>query len=316
MPLATWNLQFLNHNSQRAYPLAADSTRTDVTGAFVLPDDFLVGMYLPIHAGLNVRPGRFFLRKLNAYPQGYGLTVGYQADDGTVTDVASALIAQTELRNQIYTLGGLNEFRDTRGWVVIGDQANISQQPAGAFRFEITGARLEADVIRPIIRGIQSLRVRNGSSTSPRIYGHVTLVAGNNVRLTYSPASGDDPATIRFDAISGEGLNELCACEDTATGEPIRTINGISPNSSGDFTLQGTDCLELAAATNGLVIKNTCSKPCCGCTELEEVTSALTSLGNEATTVSTLVNNISLRLDQMLGTILASKFGEPGASCS
>lgn len=309
MPTATWNLQFLNHNAQRAYPLAADGTGEDVTGAFRIPNDFLVGLYLPVHAGMDVLPGRFFLRKLNAYAQGYGLTIGYQSDDSTVVDVASALIPSTTARNQIHVLGGLNEFRDTRGWLIVGSQSSIAKQPAGLFRFDLTGTRLEADCVRPIIRGISSVRVRNGTSTSPRVYGHVTLVAGNNTRLTYTAPSGDTPAQIRIDAIAGEGLNELCACNDTNTGTPIKTINGIGPNSSGNFNLQGTDCLEFEGATNGLVVRNSCSKPCCGCKELEEVTTALQTLGSQAVTTQQLVSNLDSRITQMLDVIMASKFG-------
>lgn len=310
MPTATWNLQFLNHNAQRSYPLAEDGTKDDVTGAFHVPDDFLVGLYLPIHAGLSVLPGRFFLRKLNAYSQGYGLTVGYQPDEGDAVDVASALIPSSTARNQVHTLGGLNDFRDTRGWLVVGSQTSIGKQPPGLFRFDLTGTRLETDCIRPIIRGISSIRVKNGTSTSPRMYGHVTLVAGNNVRLTYTAPSGLTPGNIRIDAISGEGLNELCACEDSDTaGVPIKTINGIGPDNRGNFTFQGTNCLEFVPATNGLVVDNSCAKPCCGCSELAEVTTALERLSVHANTTQRLVDTLDRRLAQMMDVIMASKFG-------
>ena len=46
MPLSQWNLEFLNHNAQRSYPLTADATKQDLTGSFVIPDDFLVGLDL------------------------------------------------------------------------------------------------------------------------------------------------------------------------------------------------------------------------------------------------------------------------------
>ena len=54
MPIGIWNLEWLNHNSQRSYPLAEDATKTDITGTFTLPDDFILGLYFPIHAGLDV----------------------------------------------------------------------------------------------------------------------------------------------------------------------------------------------------------------------------------------------------------------------
>ena len=43
MPLSQWNLEFLNHNAQRSYPLTDESTKTDTTNSFTIPDDFIVG---------------------------------------------------------------------------------------------------------------------------------------------------------------------------------------------------------------------------------------------------------------------------------
>ena len=42
MPLSTWNLEWLNHNSQRNYPIADDATGYDETGTFKIPEDFIV----------------------------------------------------------------------------------------------------------------------------------------------------------------------------------------------------------------------------------------------------------------------------------
>jgi hypothetical protein len=72
MPVGNWNLEWLNHNAQRAYPLADDATGPDETGAFKLPDNFLVELDLPVHAGLNVGPAGFFVLPSAAYAGGYG----------------------------------------------------------------------------------------------------------------------------------------------------------------------------------------------------------------------------------------------------
>ena len=37
MPLSQWNLEWLDHNSQRNYPLAEDATGFDETSSFQLP---------------------------------------------------------------------------------------------------------------------------------------------------------------------------------------------------------------------------------------------------------------------------------------
>jgi hypothetical protein len=125
-----WNQEWLNMNSQRAYPLAEDATRLDESGTFLLPDDFLLELYLPVHAGLDVRPDRFFVRSVAVYPTGCNVAIGYDADELRV--VASAVIARTSHREyDSYALPGSGDFDDTLGKVVIGRFDSIDAQPSG-----------------------------------------------------------------------------------------------------------------------------------------------------------------------------------------
>lgn len=299
MAFRNWNLEWLNLNAQRAYPLTADATGTDIQAAFKLPDDFIVGLYLPIHAGVNVQPGRFFIRSIGVYASGYSVVVGYAGDDGDI-NVATALIArETFTPNQSYALGGLGEFSDSFGRIVIGSLTGIDAQPAGQFTFNLTGTRLETDAVRPMIRGVSSLQVQNGTALSERYYGRVILQAGRNMRITSIPSDGDSAPTIIFDAIEGAGLTEQCACLGEAAGSPIYTINGIPPDETGNFSLLGDDCLQVSEIVNGVQLNDRCSKPCCGCPELEVVTTALKELSTKA---NTLQNHLQ-RLDTQLGAM-------------
>jgi hypothetical protein len=306
------NQEWLALNANRAYPICDDATQQDVTGKFKLPKDFMVSLYLAIHAGLDVDPSQFHIMTIGAYASGYSIVVGYY--NGTTSiPVASALIARAAQthRNIPYRLGGIGDFVDTTGHVVIGDLSSIDEQPVGQWSFGLDDGRLELDTITPNIRNVSALRIRNGTSLSDRIYGDVILTAGKNMRLTPILEEGMDPVIV-FDALQADGLNEPCVCVTAALGDCIRTINQIGPTPDGDFTVLGNDCLQVVGITNGLQLTDSCSEPCCGCTELETVTSALEQFGAQATTLENFLVSLEARVTQMDQVVLGSQLGDRG----
>lgn len=313
MPRGTWNLEWLNHNSQRAYPLAEDSTRVDTTGSFTLPDDFIVGLYIPVQGTMAVDPSLFFLRSLAIFSTGYNISIGYHNSGSDHTTVASVNIAKsTHVENNSYALVGINEFDDTVGKIVIGSTAAIEAVGEAQYLFDYDDGKLDSDAVRPMIRGISSIVLRNGTEESERIYGDIELQAGTNIRLTPIILAGEDP-TIRIDAITGEGLIEDCVCEEEPlTGPGVRRINGVPPTTSGDFTLLGDDCLEIEPISHGLQLKDICSDPCCGCEELEAVVSDLERFGEAATTLRNFVNRLESEVAQFHAVVLGSRLNDRG----
>ncbi len=313
MPIGHQNLEWLNHNGQRRYPLADDAEAVDDSGSFRLPDEFLVELDLPIHAGLNVGPAGFYLRYVAAYAGGYGLTVAYQPADGDPVNVASALIPrQGFVRNSVFVLGGVNDFADTVGKVVVGRLDEIDRQPPGQWEFTLAGARLDPDAVRPIVRGVSSVVCVNGDQRSVPLYGDVELVAGANMQLVPILLPGQDPV-IRINAISGEGTVNDCVCEgDAALSTPIKMINGAAPTTAGDLTLVGNDCLQIEAITNGVRVSvpEGCGKPCCGCPELERLTQDLERFAAQAGSVEGFVDRLQSAVDTMSMTVLGSRLGD------
>jgi hypothetical protein len=313
------NLEWLNHNGQRAYPITADSTQSSADGGLSIPRDFIVSMYLPVHWGHNIDTTKFHISQISNYPTGFSITIGYQSSvisgDGTVTtstvNVASTLVSKaTHTENMSYNLSGMGDFVDSKGHIVIGDLANLEKENAGNFSFDLVGARLEPDVVRPSIRGVMSLQAQNGSQLSEELYGHVRLKAGNNFRITPIVEKDQDPILV-LSAIEGKNLNEDCDCFDQDPPS-IKTINGIPPDQSGNFTFLGNDCLTIEGRTNGLEFKDICSEPCCGCTELEVITKALEDFGAKATTLENFLVSLEARSTQMDQVVLGSRIGDRG----
>jgi len=307
-------LEWLNHNSQRAYPVAADVTRKDATETFELPNDFLVGMSLSIHAGMDVDPGSFLIQTLSIFETGVNIVIGY-GTGASPTPVATALVSRSpHTKNMVYRLGGMGDFVDATGHVIINQFDGLDAQPPGRWDFTIDEMRLEPDGIRPLIRGVSGIRTRNGSDISDRVVGDIILRAGANMRITPVVVAGADPVLV-FDAIEGEGLNEACVCEDEL-GDPIRTINGVGPDGNGNFSLLGSDCVEVENLTDGLRLKNPCSEPCCGCEEAETVTRALDAFGQQAATLEILLGGMEARISQFESTVLGSVLGDRGCNTS
>jgi hypothetical protein len=74
------------------------------------------------------------------------------------------------------------------------------------------------------------------------------------------------------------------------------TINGISPNTNGDFVLEDNECQGLEEIINGLQLVDKCAKPCCGCSELNVVTEKLTFMANQIQTMEGLASRLEAQI--------------------
>lgn len=303
-----WNIQFLNANAQRAYPLTQAATKLDTSGTFEIPNDFILGVYLPVHAGLNVQPHKFYISSIAIFSAGVRITISYD-DGGSGTIVATAAVPRsTHTEYAEYTLVGQGDFEDTHGRIVIGSLNAIAALPAGAYEFNWDGAQLEVDGIWPMIQYVSGLVFVNNGQRSARLVGDVEIVAGSRLRFTTADVDTPNPK-VRWDVIDGENLNQDCECTDVL-GTPIRTINGEPPTPAGDFTLASGDCIELMPTTHGLTLKNTCAKPCCDCPELRNLTDELKFFGSEARTVDGFVRRLQSLADTTTNVILGSTLND------
>lgn len=307
MPIGNWNLQWLNHNSQRSYPLTERATKTDITGTIKIPDNFIVGLHFPIHAGTAFQSDKFFIKNILIAPTGFNITLGY-SDGGTTVEVASANIIRSNYTpNKSYALGGVDNFDDCVGSIVLGVLDGIDELPPGFYTFAQEAGELEPDAIRPMIRAVTRLQVLNNTELSQPIYGHVTLVAGTNVRIDVNEL--EDETEIVFSAISGINLNKDCLCNVPPPGECIKCINGVC-STDGTFTFAQDSCVEITPITNGLSFKETCASPCCGCKELDAVTTQLDRFGDGVATLQGFVTRLGAEVTQMSLVVLGSRLGD------
>jgi hypothetical protein len=311
MPIGNWNLQWLNHNSQRSYPLTERATKKDTYNEFEIPDSFIVALYFPIHAGMAFSPSNFFISSILVAPTGFNIAIGYDDGSGTPIDVAKANIARVNYTpNRAYTLAGIDNFYDSIGFIVLGNLDDIDRQSPGVYNFTLADAEIEADAIRPMLRGVSSLRISNNNELTERLYGHVTLVAGDNMRITTASTvvNGMTEHYITFSAVAGENLNQTCLCDIVDEADCIRQINGV-PSTTGEFILAPNGCISMTPMTSGIKIEDICAQPCCGCTELAALNDQVNRFGDGITTLQNFVTRLGAEVTQMSLVVLGSRLG-------
>jgi len=297
-----WNADWLNANSQRHYPISESATLKDLTGSFELPKDFLVDLLLPVHSDAGIDPTLFHVHSVGIFGTGISLTLGY---NGTAIGSIST-DSSTFTGNQSFIFEGTGAFFDTVGKVILGSLDNILNF-AGSYEFDVAGARLEPHAIVPDLRGVSALYLKNGDDTIGPLTGDIVFQAGRNFLMNYVNGPAGEPDRLLMNAISGEGLTEDCDCGEAASRPCIETINGISPDEDGDYTLLGDECLELEAIANGLQLTDKCANPCCGCPELEVVETHMQSLTEAIYRLEQQASKLETAIITMENVILASK---------
>jgi hypothetical protein len=301
---SVWNIDWLNANSQRKYPLFEEATLKDTSDSFTIPNDFIVDFVWPVQADSTIDPTLFHVASISAFGAGVAVSIGY---DGTVIG-SVAIDASTFTQNRQYIVQGLDDFEDTVGKLIIGSLDKVLES-AGVFSFSAEAARFEPTTIRPTLRGVSAVYIKNGDDLSEAIQGDVVFEAGSNMLLQFVSAPAGEPDRIQLNAIDGEGLNEECECDEASTLPCIRTINGIGPGDDRDFTLLGDDCLKLNALANGIQVVDECAKPCCGCDELEVVQSTSNSMQNQIYDLERLASQLEGAMQQLTINLLASRTG-------
>ena len=290
-------IEWLNENALRSYPIKEDCSRVPSVGGSLLPD-----VVLPNYMIVDL----VITTPADSVTQAYisrvvvvdiGLSISIAAADGTLMAMV-AIDMSAHVKNQGYTLVGTGIYEDVRGRIVIGDLTNLYQDlPEGIYAFDLAAAEFESTTIRPDLRSVRSLQLGVGSASSQYISGRVKLLAGTNVNLTYLPGYN----AIRIDAISADGLNEVCDCGPIGKETVVKTVNGIPVE---NLTIVGDSCIEVTTSGNTIQLRDKCSAPCCGCTELEFITTGLKTLEVTVANLQVYSTRLSERINTFVSTFV------------
>jgi len=166
------------------------------------------------------------------------------------------------------------------GSVTIGTNVAAVTEP-GSWEFDETATALSATTIDEGLSQVRSIQVG-----TERFINNVVFKEGTNVIFTPTYDAVTDTTTIvvsaRLSSTSSDIKLETDAdIIDAITdiyGAPIVTVNGIDPDSSGNFIIEGEDCVVVGNITNGVNISNPCSTPCCDTDYLDAAYEALNQI--------------------------------------
>jgi hypothetical protein len=111
---------------------------------------------------------------------------------------------------------------------------------------------------------------------------------------------------------AGTTTAEDCGCNQTeAERPPVRSINGVLPDSDGNILIVGSTNLEITKDDNGLSIDDRTTTPCCECDQVDQLYAALQAVEREATQLFAAVEQQRARLDNLGAVLSASALTPP-----
>jgi len=293
--------EWLNANAGRAFPLAEDASRLDLTQTVRLPDSLIVAAQ--ISATVDYMGGSFFVSEVRVAPDTVGVTVGFLPTDGIARDIAIVSIDfATHTQNRTYSFSGDGEDTTVLGSLTIGDLSETMAQIPGVAAFDSSATPFEVSAMFCATPAVKAVQVYNGADLVKSFSKILKLRSGENIRLTYV---GND--TIRIDAVLGENVVTADECKNALPVLPcIKTINGVSPDENGNFNLDGGKCISVTVTPGLIELVDECSQSCCGCAEHADLMTGLEALNNQIAALQQQLSSTIAQQSQMISGLMSN----------
>lgn len=296
---AVENIEWLNQNLLRAYPLREDSDMVPL-----LPNGAkATGLRLPACLIADFAFTLAFDAVDGTVPS---LTGVVHSSDGFSVEISlgSAVLASASVKlsdheiNKAYRLAGQGDNADCGGWIVFGDLERAAEElPEGVYRFEAGQVPFEVSTLRMAPRGVRSITAvgKYGLKTYAPLYGNVKIIAGQD--MTVRNVSGN-AIWLQADSNTGYERTEQCDC-GTGSSRRVKTINGLNVE---DVTIVGDNtCVKVETRNdkNTIEISDDCATPCCGCAELNFVESAVATINKSIAALNTYAETLRARIEEL-----------------
>ena len=271
--LSSQSLEFLNQNMHRNYPLLDTQVVTSEDGVY-LPSSFMVDLKMSIPCKLgntDIAATRFFVSAVTRYSASVQVVISYQYDAEHSFECACSpeIVLADGSYPAVVTLtpaAGIpsdakwDPLRSLTGELWIGslqEMANLS-----SMKFTYEHAAINPTLITKIVRVdeiVSSVDVMVGDTLLGTVSGAVKLKAGDGISFELDTDTNE--LTIKVDdAWLEDQIQDIM----TDIGTPLRSINGVTPDSAGNLNIGGMDCTDVNNVAYGIAISNPCSRPCCG----------------------------------------------------
>lgn len=303
------NVEWLNQNMLRAYPVREDADVTPdlpdgtVARGIRLPTCLIAdfSFTVPFDAVSGDIP---CLTGVSHAGDGFSLEISL---GGSVLTTVTAEISKHAI-NGSYPLVGSGEYADCGGWIVLGDVARAADElPEGSYRFRPGQVPFEVSTLHMAPRGVRSITAvgKYGLKTYAPLFGNVRLIAGSDMTIRADAPNN----ALWLDAESGTGYErtDKCTCGQSEGGRVVRRINGMDV---ADVVIVGDGaCLTVSQQNTPptVMIRDTCSTPCCGCSELNFVESAVATINRSIAVLNGYAEKLRERVEELNTNLQTTK---------
>ena len=306
--------EWLDQNQHRVFPLDDNMSAEDTTGGYIIPTSFMVDMFLCVPPGYDTT--KFYVKNIIA--RRYSTDVGIGYNDGTIDTTVGYFrsIPFDQEINTSYTfeaeaqsIAGSLPLGITSGVLIVGSMEELLKKP-GHWTFDVNAAAILTTRVTEGLAGVTSITLENDIFT-----GNIALKEGAGISITptYDSVHNQTVITVSADlgALGGElpvPLTSDAAILENLTrlyGTPLTSINGVLPDSQGNFTLKALDCTRVSGIANGLSIENPCSKPCCEKEMLDDVYESISQLNQRYARLEGYYQNISRNINELQARMIA-----------
>lgn len=304
MGLNLLNSDWLNSNATRNYPMLDSASLADDSGN-VLSRGLIVDLGVSVPIGY-LNPGRVFVSQVGGF--GAGVTITLASMDAPSVPLATASIYTADHNtNDSYPVYGVgSELVGIIGRITIGPKASLIAASATNYTFvgSPENSQVVVNAVRPMVGGVRGVSVggvvldgvvslQSGSNISFEVQGNTLIIHSG---LLSPPDAEDDD----------------CGCtDDTALGDPIRTINLVQPDEEGNIVLTPDNCISITEGEAELVIEDGCSTPCCGCDQLNAIFEAKKAIEAQILEMGEVEEQLRSRLDNLVGALNAAALNPP-----
>lgn len=300
--------EFTDRNMTMRYPLIDTATAVSDEGV-ALPDSFLADLRLSL--GAMDRAGdasyRFslFISSVSVYAD-----YAYVVISDTVT---GETIAKSDPISLLLNTGDSIASRTVyirpsgdvpvNGTIIIGTCEDIKNLQ-GVHEFGFSAGQLFPSNILPAESVLSGFYIGGTYVT-----GDVTIQEGDGVTLSYNAGTN----TITINAATTEESSPITSNSgllDAVTerfGEPVTSINGVTPDNTGNVEIAAVDCLEVTTdmAGHSVTFSNPCGSACASDEFLAETYRRIAEINKNYATLVNLYQSVSGALSQMSSRVAA-----------
>lgn len=303
------NVEWLNQNLLRAYPLHEDADLTprlpdgSVATGLRVPTALLTdfSFTLPFDAATSVPCLTGIIHAVD------GFTV--EISVGTVVLTSRTARISDHTVNASYPVTGIGDYDDCAGWITFGDLARAAEEiPEGSYRFDPGQVPFEVSTLHLATRGVRSITAigKYGLMTYAPLTGRVKLIAGSDMSVR-TDVSGH---AIWLQAESNTGYERTGACMcTTADDRRVRSVNGMTVDDVQIVGDPNFPCITVTTDGDRKTVKigDACSVPCCGCNELNFVETAVATINRSIETLTGYAEALQARLAELQANEAATR---------